>query len=49
MPYLQRVPEEERQQFLDEILDGYLVAHPPDGEGQIHLGMVRLEIEAEKG
>lgn len=46
MPYLQRVPESSRQAFLDEILDLYLASHPPDHDGLVHLGMVRLEVEA---
>ena len=48
MPYLERVPVELRQRFLDEIVEEYLTSHPMDHEGQVHLGMVRLQVEATK-
>ena len=30
------------------ILDAYLIRHPPDEEGLVHVDMVRLEVEAFK-
>lgn len=42
----QRVPEENREQFLDEFVRHYLDRCPPDAEGLVHARMVRLEVEA---
>lgn len=48
LPYTQRVPEALREQFIAEIVDEYVRAHPPDGEGLVHVRMMRLEVEAVK-
>jgi len=48
-PYLERVPEGLRRDFISEIVDRYLSEHPLDDEGRVHVGMVRLEVVAEKG
>ncbi len=48
MPYTARVPQAERETFLSEMVDLYLEKFPPDSQGQTHVGMVRLEVEAEK-
>ena len=45
-PYTDRLPEELREAFLDDVADAYIAAHPPDADGAIHLRMVRLEVEA---
>jgi trans-aconitate 2-methyltransferase len=47
LPYLQRLPEDRRQAFLDEVVEEYLREHPLDAQGTAHVGMVRLEVEAE--
>jgi trans-aconitate 2-methyltransferase len=49
MPYWQRVPADRQQSFLDEIIDEYLMRHPMDAAGLVHLRMVRLELEATVG
>jgi trans-aconitate 2-methyltransferase len=46
LPYLQRVPPERREEFIDRMMTRYLAGHPPDAQGQVHVRMVRLEIEA---
>lgn len=46
LPYTQRLPEELQGRFIDEIVRKYLNRSPPDREGIVHLGMVRLEVEA---
>jgi trans-aconitate 2-methyltransferase len=46
-PYVSRVPERDRQGFLEEVLRTYLDAFPPDASGATHVAMVRLEVEAE--
>jgi trans-aconitate methyltransferase len=47
-PYLSRVPEQMKAEFIEAILDAYLVGHPPDEAGLVHVDMVRLEVEAVK-
>ncbi|MEN6443105.1 MAG: methyltransferase domain-containing protein [Methanoregula sp.] len=48
LPYLERVPETRQQNFIDELIDRYLLMYPADTHGGIHVGMVRLEVEARK-
>ena len=48
LPYLERVPEGRRREFVSEVVGRYLRLHPPDGEGRVHVGMVRLEAVAER-
>jgi len=48
LPYSMRVPENLRQDFIDEIAERYVQSHPPDGDGTVHVQMVRLEAVAEK-
>ena len=48
LPFVQRVPENLREEFIAAVTQRYLVKHPPDAEGNVHVRMVRLEIEATK-
>lgn len=48
LPYTQRIPEEKRERFIHETAELYLKNYPIDEEGNVHIGMVRLEAEAEK-
>jgi trans-aconitate 2-methyltransferase len=48
LPYTQRVPEERRDEFVADIVARYVRTHPPDGEGLVHVRMLRLEVEARK-
>ena len=48
LPYTERLPIEKRDLFVDEIVKRYLKNHPVDAEGVVHLGMMRLEVEAYK-
>lgn len=48
LPYLERVPEDLRQDFVNEAVDRYVQAHPLDEDGLVHVKMVRLEVELEK-
>jgi trans-aconitate 2-methyltransferase len=48
MPYIQRIPEDSRPAFLNEVLDEYLAFRPPHADGTVHLAMMRLEVEAFK-
>jgi trans-aconitate 2-methyltransferase len=48
IPYVQRVPENLREEFIAAVTARYLARHPADKTGQIHVRMVRLEINAVK-
>lgn len=46
--YTERVPEDRREDFIAECVRNYIEAFPPDAEGNVHVKMVRLEVEAVK-
>jgi hypothetical protein len=46
LPYVQRVPERERDALIDSIINRYLTKHSSDAKGRLRVGMVRLEINA---
>jgi trans-aconitate 2-methyltransferase len=48
LPYTLRIPEEKREQFISDAAQLYVSKYPADKEGKVHIGMVRLEVEAEK-
>ena len=48
LPFVQRVPENLREEFIAAVTQRYVAKHPPDADGQIHVRMVRLEIDAVK-
>lgn len=48
MPYTARLPQEKRESFIREAAERFVSLHPLDGEGNATVGMVRLEVEAEK-
>ncbi len=48
LPYVQRVPENLREEFIAAVTSRYVAKHPPDAENKIHVRMVRLEIDAVK-
>ena len=48
MPYIHRVPEARRENLIEEFLKEYLNQHPLDRQGNSHVKMVRLEVEAIK-
>ncbi len=48
LPFTQRIPEELRDSFVDELADEYVKIYPPDEEGLVHIDMMRLMVEAEK-
>jgi trans-aconitate 2-methyltransferase len=48
IPYVQRVPEKAREEFIAAVTKRYVAKHPPDAENQVHVRMVRLEIDAVK-
>lgn len=48
IPYVQRVPENIREEFIHAVTRRYVARHPPGAENKIHVKMVRLEIDAIK-
>ncbi|WP_372995208.1 class I SAM-dependent methyltransferase [Lutispora sp.] len=48
MPYTSRVPKELQSNFIEEIVDLYMMDNPIDDKGLLHVHMVRLEVEAIK-
>jgi trans-aconitate methyltransferase len=48
LPWLSQLPKEEQPAFIEEFIDEYLAMYPADADGIIHIGMVRLEVEAIK-
>lgn len=48
MPYTNRIPEEQRESFIADVVDTYLAAFPLDEQGLAHVPMQRLEVEAVK-
>jgi len=48
LPYTQRVPGAERDEFIAAVAERYVATHPADHEGRVTVRMVRLEIEAVK-
>jgi trans-aconitate methyltransferase len=48
LPWISRVPEPERPVFINALVDRFCTMFPPDAAGTIHVGMVRLEVEATK-
>jgi trans-aconitate 2-methyltransferase len=45
-PYIERVSSDLRGAFVDAAVEEYLLRHPPDADGKVHVTMVRLEVEA---
>ena len=48
LPFVQRVPENLREEFISAVTQRYLAKHPPAVKNKILVRMVRLEIEAVK-
>ena len=48
LPFVQRVPDNLREEFIAAVTQRYLAKHPLDADGKVHVRMVRLEIDAVK-
>ena len=46
MPWGERVPDEQRDAFLSEVVAEYLARHPLDSDGFAGVAMMRLQVEA---
>lgn len=45
-PYIQQVPQELKDDFINELVTLFVMNYPPDDKGYVHVQMKRLEIEA---
>lgn len=48
LPYTERIPEKKRENFVQEVVQRYIDRYPTDKDGNVHVKMVRLEVEAVK-
>ena len=48
LPYLEQVPESDREDLIQDIVRDFAERFPADAAGRIHVKMVRLEVEALK-
>ena len=48
LPYTQQIPEGKRETFISALVKTYLETHHADSRGQVHVEMIRLEVEALK-
>jgi trans-aconitate methyltransferase len=48
LPFTDKLPVELRPKFIELIVNRYLKEHPADAEGTVHVGMMRIEAEANK-
>ncbi len=48
LPYIERVPAERQNQFIDYVIEMYLKSNPPNENGEICIKMQRLEFIAKK-
>lgn len=48
LPFIERIPEESREDFVQECIGAYLDKKPLDADGKTHMQMSRLEVEAVK-
>lgn len=48
LPFTDSIPEQLKAKFIQEIVQRYLSEHHADAEGMVHVGMMRIEVEAYK-
>ncbi|MCP4626269.1 MAG: methyltransferase domain-containing protein [bacterium] len=48
LPYTQRIPEKQQEEFINDLVDKYTLQYPLDDKGKIFVQMVRLEVAAAK-
>jgi trans-aconitate methyltransferase len=44
LPFIERVPENLKDKFINEVIDSYLKDHPIDNDGKTHVKMMRLQV-----
>jgi trans-aconitate 2-methyltransferase len=45
-PYIKRIPQNMKEDFMNELIDSFIGTNPLDDKGHSHVRMIRLEIEA---
>ena len=48
LPFTDRLTADLKVKFIKEIVNRYLKMHPPEADGTVHVGMMRIEVEAYK-
>ncbi|MGA2680745.1 MAG: methyltransferase domain-containing protein [Candidatus Bathyarchaeia archaeon] len=48
LPFTDKLPVELRTKFVELVVNCYLTGHPADADGTVHVGMMRIEVEAHK-
>ena len=48
LPFTDKLPEAFKAKFVSEIVDRYLKGHSADANDVVHVGMIRIEIQAHK-
>lgn len=48
LPYTTRVPQVQRDEFIEEVANNYLTKIPLNDDGKCHVSMVMIEVEAQK-
>ncbi len=48
LPFTDKLPAGLRPKFVELVVNRYLGKHPPDDNGIVHVGMMRIEVEALK-
>jgi trans-aconitate methyltransferase len=48
LPFTEKLPNDLKGRFVDELVARYIQKHPLDAENNVHVGMMRLEVEAQK-
>lgn len=45
LPYTEKISEDNKPEFVSELANRYIKKFPLDDEGNIHIGMMRLEVD----
>jgi trans-aconitate methyltransferase len=48
LPFTEKLPDMLKTKFVDELVTRYIQKHPVDAESNVHVDMIRLEVEAKK-
>ncbi len=48
LPFTSKLPDKLKPKFVKTVVNIYLEQHPADTDGTVHVGMMRLEVEAHK-
>ena len=48
LPYTDRIPAHQRKEFITQLVEKYTEKFPIDSKGNVHVKMIRLEVEAIK-